>query len=127
MNDDTRPQLCGFQVSPALLVIVLLVASVGGWFFLKMQQAKRQKDAVAAIEQSGGWVEYDYQVDAGWCFHPERQPPAPEWLREIVGDDFFCSVIVVAGKLGIKGGQWIFSRTCLTSNTCTWQLAYRRR
>ena len=78
-----------------------------------MQQAKRQRDTVAAIEKMGGWVAYDWQIDAnGWLLLPnDAKPPRPAWLRQFLGDDFFAPVSAVviespvtdAGLAQLKG------------------------
>ena len=79
-----------------LLVVILLLCVLLGWFALKMRQAERQRRAVEAIRKAGGTVLYDYQ------FHEEsgtstgvRESPVPTWLRELMGEDFFASVAAV--------------------------------
>ena len=43
----------------SLLVLVLLIGAALGWM---IRNAREQRLAVAAIEKSGGWVWYDWQV-----------------------------------------------------------------
>jgi len=81
-----------------MAVIVLL--SVGlGWFGWKLREAERQRRAVEAIEEVGGYVCYDYQWD-GYYQNWTAEPPAPAWLREWVGEDVLSHVVVIwlAGK-----------------------------
>jgi len=80
----------------ALLIVVLLLSVLPGWFALKLRQAERQRQAVEAIRKAGGTVLYDYQ------FHEEsgmatgvQESPVPAWLRELMGKDFFASVAAV--------------------------------
>ncbi len=87
-----------FRFSLRTLLIVFVVFSVGlGWFAFKMRQAEKQRGAVEAIRKAGGVVHYDYQQPDEWGFTPEREPPAPAWLRELVGEDFFSDVVSVSG------------------------------
>jgi len=87
-----------FQFSlRSLVVLVVAVAVPLGWFGVKLREAERQRRAVEAIKQTGGWVCYDYQrtpkvVDR----YVGAELPAPARLRELVGDDFFAEVIGVS-------------------------------
>jgi hypothetical protein len=65
------------------------------WVGVKMQKARRQKEAVEAIKALGGSVEYDYQVDAPLFLTTEVEPPTPQWLRRLFGDDLFMNVVLV--------------------------------
>jgi len=76
-----------------LLIVVTLFATPC-YLGVKIQQAKRQREAVAAIEKLGGNVTYNWQLYAlGYTLH--RELPEPKWLRNLLGDDFFQVVIVV--------------------------------
>jgi hypothetical protein len=53
------------------------------WLGWQVNQARRQRIAVDAILAAGGHVLYDWQ-------RAEREaPPGPEWLRRLIGDEFF--------------------------------------
>jgi hypothetical protein len=99
MTDTPKHKLRWFQFSLRSLLLFVLLVSVGmSWFAVKMQQAKRQKEAVAAIERLGGEVFYDYQyrvLDVHTIFVTEAQPPGPEWLQRLLGNDFFSTVTFV--------------------------------
>jgi hypothetical protein len=104
-----------FQFSlRTLMIFVTLFAVACSWFAVKMQQARRQREAVEAIVKLGGKVMYDYQsreqnepvvaiVKSGgqvmydYQFYEyeiqSARPPGPAWLRNILGDDFFCTVV----------------------------------
>jgi len=64
------------------------------WLAERLQLAKRQREAVAAIRATGGGdVFYDWQhVDDG---QPIEPPPGPLWARNALGDDFFASAVYV--------------------------------
>jgi hypothetical protein len=77
---DTKIKLRWFQYSlRTVLIIVTLCAIPCSWLALKMRQAKRQREAVAAIEKLGGGVLLS-------------EPSGPKWLRSLVGEDFSQSV-----------------------------------
>ncbi len=84
-----------FQYSlRTLLVVVTLFAIPCSWLAVKIRQAKRQQEAVAAIQKLGGSVIYDWP--AGW--KPARNvkpPPGPVWLRNLLGVDLFQTVNTV--------------------------------
>ena len=75
-----KPKLRWFQFSlRTLLVIVTLCAVLCSWLAVRMQQAKRERKAAAAIEDACGQV--------GWS-----EPSGPAWLRTLLGDDLFHHV-----------------------------------
>ena len=61
----------------ALLVFVTFCAPPCSWLAVKIQQAKREEAAAAAIEKSGGTVWWD------------KNTPGPTWLRRVLGETFF--------------------------------------
>jgi hypothetical protein len=99
-----------------LLVIVLVIAVWLGWV---VNKARRQREAVAALQKFGGFVHYDWEFVNGpvkvpqgnllWMpswgkFTPARKPWAPEWLRRAVGDEYFQSIAHVSLYVDIKKG-----------------------
>ena len=66
-----------------LLLFVTACSVACSWLAVKMQQAKRQCEAVSAIEEVGGKVKYDHQ------------PLTPTWLRNRFGNDLFDNVVEV--------------------------------
>ena len=73
-----------FQFSVlSLLGLTVVVALICGWFFPEREQAKIQREAVAAIRALGGTITYDYEADhrARYLAHQTgegpRVPPGP--------------------------------------------------
>ena len=87
-----------FQFSiRSLLVLAVVVAIPCSWMAVEGEEARKQREAVAAITKLTGDVIYDYQIDpSGDPFGPLGKPPAvPAWLRSLLGDDFFSAVVGV--------------------------------
>ncbi len=80
-----------FQFSlRSLLVLMTAVAIVCSWFSVRMQEARRQREAIEAID---GLARYGYQLDGNGGYLPGTpEPPGPPWLRNLVGVDFLSDV-----------------------------------
>lgn len=92
----TRPRLCQScaRFSLRTLLLIIAVACVG--FALLGYQARlaqRQKEAIAAIWERGGYVRYDYEYDSDDNRIDSPALPAPAWLCELLGLDFFANVV----------------------------------
>lgn len=80
-----------------LRTLLVLVTVFGVWFGIYMHRVRRQKDAVQAIREFGGWVHYDFQElpKKPLEFDPRAKPWIPEWLLSPFGEDFFFNVAEV--------------------------------
>jgi Leucine-rich repeat (LRR) protein len=97
MNEPRKPRLRWFQYSLRTLLLAVLLASIGmSWVAVRMQRARREREAVAAIVKLGGRVWYDYQLQQqDWDPSPGTDPPGPVWLRNLLGENVFASVVGV--------------------------------
>ncbi len=90
-----------FQYSLRTLLLFVLLVSIGmSWFAVKMQQAKKQREAVEVIRRAGGMVIYDYHYGGlpkppNYIDMSGKQASGPAWLRRVLGDDFFNKATVV--------------------------------
>jgi hypothetical protein len=77
------------------LLILITVLSI--WLGVKVNQARRQKEAVAALSALGAEAYYDHQWHDGLPnpFAEESDPRIPVWLLELAGPDFFQTVVAV--------------------------------
>jgi hypothetical protein len=76
-----------FQFSlRTLLIGVAIVAIPCAWLGKRIEQKRMEREEVAAIVKLRGSVLYDYQNVYG------GKPRGPEWLRSVLGDDFFSEV-----------------------------------
>jgi len=81
--DDIQPKRRWYQFGLRRFFVGILVIAIGcGWFAAKLQSARKQRRAVATIREWGGDI--DYSTSA-----------APDWLMQLLGEDFFCSVTKV--------------------------------
>jgi formylglycine-generating enzyme required for sulfatase activity len=127
-----KPKRRWLRYGLCAVLLLLVVAGLGiGWVAVRMQQVRRQREAVEAIEKYGGWAEpdedgsgavdfgtaeatgeklygqadYDYQVDASGNPTDDATPPGPPWLRRLLGDDFFTDVVsvtVISDSIGLE-------------------------
>ena len=94
MNDPANPssrpwrRFLRFSVR-GMIVLVLVIGTGLGWL---VRSARIQREAVAVIEtDGGGGVAYDWDSGAGTTDFRGR-PPAPNWLADLVGVDYFGRV-----------------------------------
>ncbi len=76
-----------------LLIAVLLLALPLSWIAMRMEKARRQREAVETIAELHGMVWYDYHEILGDF---AEHPPIPSLLLKLLGDDFFSDVVGVA-------------------------------
>ena len=79
----------------SLFLLTFLVAIACSWLAVRMEPARKQREAVEAIEKAGGYIRYDYQQFPGIHFSTPKQPSGPVWLRKLTGPDFFDKVVDV--------------------------------
>ncbi|HEY4309034.1 MAG TPA: hypothetical protein VGN12_06245 [Pirellulales bacterium] len=90
MSNTARRRWFQFSIF-GLLVLVTLVAT---FCALVVIPARRKHHAVEQIQALGGFVRYDFE----WSSTPWPELPTPRgpaWLRAIVGDDYFQTVVDV--------------------------------
>jgi hypothetical protein len=76
-----------------LLLFTLLCSIPFGWVGSRMEKARRQKKAVESLLALRGRVVYDCQLDGSGYFVENAEPRGPGWLRSLLGDDMFRSVV----------------------------------
>jgi len=78
------------QYSISTLLVFVTIVSVG--LGLVRNRAERQRRAVAAIRESGGWVRYEFEPTDG----TPAELPGPDWLCRLLGVDYFAEVTIAA-------------------------------
>ncbi len=74
-----------------LLVLTVAVALPFSWLAVEMKKVREQRKAISAIEKLGGTAYFMYEVydaKSGWL----ARPSTPEWLRRLLGNEFFDNV-----------------------------------
>jgi len=97
-TDSPKPRRRWLQFSLRTLFVVVTVFCV--WMGITANRARDQRLAVEAIEALGGTIRYEYQGDYDYVVITNTGvqtgrspvPPGPEWLRGLIGDEFFFSV-----------------------------------
>ena len=89
-----------FQFSlRTLLIFTAIVAIPCAWLGRKVEQKRKEREAVAAITKLGGFVRYDFEFDKSGRALPNAEPPGANWLRNLLGENFFTEIQgVVLGK-----------------------------
>ena len=88
--NPSKPRRRWFQFSLRTLFVLVTVLCV--WLAMTANRARKQREAVAAIEAMGGTVYYDYQIDSTVTFLRRAKPDGQKWLRELIGKEYFVSV-----------------------------------
>ena len=126
------PKRRWYQYSLRTLFVFVTVCCVVCALGIKLNEARKQRDIVAAIERMWGEVDYDCDdprpriipggmggtvlgIDPGSVIPhvaPTRSPPAvPDWLFQMMGKDFWGDVVVVRlrGGYGDVDGVFVHS------------------
>jgi hypothetical protein len=98
----------------SLLLSAVVVALPCSWMAVEIRAARNQQETVELVRRRGGFITYDYQLDAFGNLESARVPPVdygrrrhlraedlmgpgvpygPRWLHSVLGDDFFASVV----------------------------------
>jgi len=79
----------------SLRAMLLLITGVCLLLGCLVNKAHEQRKAVAFVRQAGGFVIYSYQSEGANAFLLEPKLPGPNWLRSLIGIDFFSDVSTV--------------------------------
>jgi hypothetical protein len=82
----------------SLRTLVVAVTLFCLWLGVTSNRANQQRRAVDALRAAGAEILYDYQVneDGGHDLSkPLPPPPGPDWLRNIIGLDYFATAVCV--------------------------------
>lgn len=92
LNMQTFRRLSRFSVRTLLLLVLVTAILLGRW----RSQAERQRKAVKLISESGSFVYYhEFPHQRVGTADYSAEPPGPDWLRNIVGDEYFQTVRMV--------------------------------
>ncbi|GEM_PF-848663 len=93
MSDDVPERRKWFQFRLRSLLIAVLVLSLPlSWFAVRMDKARRQKQAVSELAKLGN-VKVLYECQDRWPL--AGVPAGPIWLRKLLGDDYYNDITYV--------------------------------
>jgi Leucine-rich repeat (LRR) protein len=101
-----------FRISLRTVLILLTLLCI--WLGVKVNQARRQKEAIAALKSIGALIGFHHHYDDQGNLDHRADPPGPAWLRQITGDDFFQRVYSVSGNRVLSGRLEITETTTFT-------------
>lgn len=108
-----KPNRRWLRLSLRTLLVLLTVGCVWlGWF---ANRANQQRQAVQWIEQSNGFIIYEntsYPLFANPFDASETSEPLDDWLLDLIGTDYFCTVVEVC-----LNDQPVYEVTPLTNLT----------
>src|SRR5260221_9917823 len=79
-----KPNRRWFQFSlRSLIVFTIGCAVAAGWLGKKLEQKRKEREAVEALVKRHATVRYDY-----WGTQ-NAAPHGPAWLRKLLGENFF--------------------------------------
>jgi len=84
----------------SLRALLIAMTAICVWLGLKVNQARNNRKAIDAARSMGAFIEYAHQFPKGYGKPGSRrdgnaQPPGPAWLRNLLGDEYFVSVVTV--------------------------------
>ena len=81
----------------SLRTLVLAVTLFCIWLGVTANRANRRRQAVETLRKSKIEVLYDYEADEnGYRIpQPSPSPPGPDWLRDVIGVDYFATAVGV--------------------------------
>ena len=93
-----------FRLLTVLMLLTVLAVVLAG----PVRRAHLQRQAVAAVRDCGGIVFYDWQRQNA-SFQPPPPgggPAAPKWLRQLIGDEYFQTIVnVTPTRVGVVGDR----------------------
>ena len=88
-----KPKRRWFRLSLRTLFVLLTVACLWvGWI---SHRADQQRQVVEWVTELNGYVLYDYEMDENSRIAKDADPPGPDWLRDLIGVDYFANVLLV--------------------------------
>ena len=100
-NGPVKRRILQFSVRSLLVAMTLLA----GWLAVVTSRARNQQETVKSLNELGWHVRYDWQDSL------LSKPRGPAWIRRIVGDDYFQSVVVAVFALSHDGIKMDSART----------------
>lgn len=79
-----------FRFSLRAFLVLLTILCI--WLGKISVEARKQREAVAWVRKHQGEVRYDTTFDRPTAKYAEHASSVPEWLQELLGEDYFRTV-----------------------------------
>jgi len=76
-------------------VVLVTTAVVTSWLGWHVHQHNQRVHHIRQLSSFGGGVKYSYEMDAAGNYCRGNHPDAPNWLRGLIGDEYFGDVVCV--------------------------------
>ena len=97
--NETKPKRRWYQFSLRfLLLATVLIAFLTNAAVRQIMHANQVRRAAAALSKLDAVVRYDYEIEddpstfGGFHIRVDRTPPAPQWIRDLIGDEYFVEI-----------------------------------
>ena len=95
-TEPSKPKRKRRWLRYSLRTFVVVLTVFGVWLGLLVYRVNKQKEVVQWVRDHGGTVGYDFQWDeVKESSINDAQPPGPDWLRNLIGVDYFSDVRVL--------------------------------
>lgn len=105
MTNELPKRRRWFQFRLRTLFIAILVLSLPlSWFAVRLEKARRQREAVKVIRQLGGEVIYHWEPPSPGiqCLMEVEEPRTPEWICRLLGKEFSDVMAVSLWGQGVQ-------------------------
>jgi internalin A len=93
---STKSKLRWYQFTVrSLLALMVIVSLLGSWWAVQVDRFHRQEEAVAALVELGGRVNYYHQHRKSSGEPKYDDGEGPKWLTSLLGKDYFVKVFSV--------------------------------
>ncbi len=89
-TQSEKPNRRWLRFSLRTILILLTVGCI--WLGLTVHRVTKQRKVVRWVTELGGIAIYDYEQENPFI---DKKTPAPEWLCNLIGIDFFATVVEV--------------------------------
>jgi hypothetical protein len=79
----------------SVLAFCLVCSIAAGWLAVERERAQKQEGAVEWIGGVSGSASYEWEFNGDRVLRSYAQPIGPEWLRKMLGADFFLGVVSI--------------------------------
>ena len=92
-QDGSRRRRLAARFSLRSFFVVVTLLAV--WMGIQTTHARRTRAALGRIAVLGGSVHFAHQYDASGAFNKNAAPAGPQWLRDLVGGEYFDRVVYI--------------------------------